>query len=150
MKTKVLEMLRSLHKWWTKFWEAKGHGIKVVGACLGVVCLILVMGDLVGNLFLNNLDRQDIRCKVEYASPASDDRTHRTSRYSSDHYVIVHTTNCGRVLIERLPQRFATPEELAASFDPGSEWIFGADWYSRNASMKFGRSATLNTFRPVD
>ncbi|UTT39978.1 hypothetical protein NMP99_01315 [Glutamicibacter mishrai] len=118
MKTKVLEMLSSLYMRWTEFWKAKGHIIKVVGACLGVVCWIVVMGDLAGRLFLDNLDRQEIRCEVEYASPAADDKTHRSSRHSSDNFVIVHTTSCGRVLVERLPKRFATPEELAASFNP--------------------------------
>lgn len=46
MKAKALRMLRLLYKWWTSFWKAQGHRIKVVGACLDVAGLPITIRDV--------------------------------------------------------------------------------------------------------
>lgn len=105
--------------------------------------ILILMGP-----WLNTLDRQDWKCEVVSAEPVIRGAGLRGG--SSNAFVVVQTKNCGEILIDGSTVTFDNTELVAASFEPGSKWIFEVGWFARNYSMRIERvSPTVEHYHRI-
>lgn len=96
---------------------------------LGAIIMVLFVAIVFLNPLLDTFDRRGWQCEVVSAEPAQGGRGLRGS--ASTPYVVVDTENCGEIIVEGKTVNFDNLEQIAASFEPGSQWIFEIGWYSR-------------------
>jgi len=131
--SRISELLASLYKRVRTFWMEQGWIVVLIGLPFMLPWdAFIVMGP-----WVNMLDRQDWKCEVVSAEPRVGGAGLRGG--SSNAFVVVQTKNCGEILVDGSSVSFDNNELVAASFDPGSKWIFEVGWFARNYSMKIER-----------
>ncbi|TAP25229.1 hypothetical protein [Arthrobacter sp. S41] len=115
------------------FWAAKGW----VVALIVLPFLALWVGLIIMGPWLNTVDRQEWKCEVVSAEPKVGGAGLRGGALNAS--VEVQTKNCGEIILEGRAVDFDNKETVAASLEPGSEWIFEIGWFARNYSMKIER-----------
>ena len=114
-----------------------------------VFLLMVVFG--VGVLFgpeLDSLAVESVRCEVVSAEPRTSSGGLRAS--ASTRSVLIETSNCGRLAIERGVTSDGQ-QELASSFQVGAEYEFDIGWLSR-VIMKdvLHQIQSVQGYRPVE
>jgi hypothetical protein len=93
--------------------------------------LLATFGIVLTVLFSPLLDRIDVqrfRCEVVSAEPRTSSGGSRGSASTAS--VLIKTSNCGHIVVSR-GVSFDNRQEVASSFEPGSEYDFEIGWYSR-------------------
>jgi len=144
MYAKASMLFTSANKKVHDFWESKGLLVSLIVVPLVMIWLVLI---LMGP-WLNTLDRQEWKCEVVSADPVI--RGGGLRGGSSNAFIVVQTKNCGEILVDGSTVSFDNQEAVAATFEPGSEWIFEVGWFARNYSMKIERvSPTVEFYHRV-
>lgn len=95
---------------------------------------------------LNRIDVQTVRCEIVSAEPRT---SSGGSRGSASTAGVLIETGCGSFLVSR-GVNFDNREEVAATFEPGSEYDFEMGWYSRVVSRNILHSIpTADHYRLV-
>ena len=128
--SKVARMATSFYSWWVGVWKAKAVTISFTIFAL----MFLWVGLIISGPWLNTMDRQGWKCEIVSAETASGGMGLRGG--SSAPLVVVHTKNCGRINVSGTTVNLDSKGQVAASFEPGSEWVFELGWYTRNFLMK--------------
>lgn len=89
-------------------------------------------------------EQREWKCEVVSAGPV----IHSAGLLggSSHAFIVVQTKNCGEIRVDGSTVSFDNQEAVAASFEPGSEWIFEIGWFARNYSMKIQHFAPTVEF----
>ena len=82
---------------------------------------------------------EDWQCKVGSAHPTQSGNALRAG--GPTRYIVLNTKNRGRITVGGETVSVDNAEQVAASFEPGSEWIFEISWYSRNIGMPIERGS---------
>ncbi len=94
------------------------------------LAILLAMFGVFSILFSPLLDRMDVqtvRCEVVSAEPKTNSGGSRGSASTAS---VLVETSCGPINVSR-GVNFDNRDEVAASFEPGSEYDFDIGWYSR-------------------
>lgn len=96
---------------------------------------------------LDRIDVQTVRCEVVSAEPGTSSGGSRGSASTAS--VLIETSGCGPIVVSR-GVTFDNRQEVASSFEPGSEYDFGFGWYSRVVSRDILRAIpTADEYRIV-
>jgi hypothetical protein len=97
---------------------------------------------------LNSVGVESLRCEVVAAEPKTSSGGSRGSASTAG--VLVETSNCGKIVVSK-GVTFDSQEEIAASFQTGSEYEFDLGWFSRVITMDIRNGIpSARAYRLVD
>lgn len=99
--------------------------IAVVFAAVVLVCTV---GGVLFSPLLDRIQVETSRCEVVSAEPRTSSGGSRGSASTAS--VLIETSDCGPLVVSR-GVTFENQQEVASSFEQGSEYEFDMGWYSR-------------------
>lgn len=97
----------------------------LIFAAIVTVCTV---GGVLSSPLLDRIQVEAIRCEVVSAEPRTSSGGSRGSASTAS--VLIETSNCGPLVVNR-GVTFDNQQEVASSFEQGSEYEFDMGWYSR-------------------
>ena len=121
----ILRSLKAFCQWLRVVWKKIGSAAVfwLVNILVHYVAVTLM------SPWLDTLDRRSWQCEIVSAEPVQN-RAGLRGSVSTPH-ILVKTKNCGSINVEGKSVNSDNWEQVAASFKPGSQWIFEIGWYSR-------------------
>lgn len=121
----ILRSLKAFCQWLRVVW--KKIGISAVFRLVNFLDFYVAITLM--SPWLDTLDRRSWQCEIVSAEPVQSRAGLRGS--VSIPHILVKTKNCGSINVEGKTGNSDNWEQAAASFEPGSQWLFEIGWYSR-------------------
>ena len=102
--------------------------IRKVAFIFAAVVMVCSVGGVLFSPLLDRIQVEASRCEVVSAEPSTSSGGSRGSASTAS--VLIETSNCGALAVSR-GVTFDNQQEVAASFEQGSEYEFDMGWYSR-------------------
>jgi hypothetical protein len=117
---------RSKPPWSSALRRARKFALYSTALAMACVLLAIAFSPL-----LDRMDVQTVRCEVVSAEPRTSSGGSRGSASTAS--VLIETSSCGPIVVDR-GVSFDNRQEVASSFEPGSEYDFDIGWFSRVVS----------------
>lgn len=102
--------------------------LRKVALMFAAVVMVCAVGGVLFSPLLDRIQVEASRCEVVSAEPRTSSGGSRGSASSAS--VLIETSNCGALVVNR-GVTFDNQQEVASSFEQGSEYEFEMGWYSR-------------------
>jgi hypothetical protein len=110
--------------------------------------MVCTVGGVLFSPLLDRIQVEASRCEVVSAEPRTSSGGSRGSASTAS--VLIETSNCGALVVNR-GVTFDNQQEVASSFERGSEYEFDMGWYSRVVTKRiFNGIPTAAEYRLVE
>lgn len=102
--------------------------LRKIALIFAAVVTVCTVGGVLLSPLWDRIQVEASRCEVVSAEPRTSSGGSRGSASTAS--VLIETSNCGSLVVNR-GVTFDNQQEVASSFEPGSEYEFDMGWYSR-------------------